>query len=242
MLFRVTVWSDTLRLPQSPRLSTISIPSRYFYLSSLDHFIWINKAISFLSNICNADPRPTARGGVHAKKRLRCVHMWNQPILQVWNWIWLNYSPDNLFFRLNNNGFAQVIPFKVPRKSELFQVSFDNDSGNDLGSLRISSKYIWFQCNSRKTFIQTHKQTSLQSQQQNGRFLYYALKAEVVILANSGILYFLGNGCQSKIEKYPQPQNWKSTPRWDGKNAEPVMMSMADGGGSAAGQQVNFWF
>ena len=28
--------------------------------------------------------------------------------------------------------------------------------------------------------------------------------------------------------------------RWDGKNAEPVMMSMADGGGSAAGQQVNF--
>ena len=26
--------------------------------------------------------------------------------------------------------------------------------------------------------------------------------------------------------------------RWDGKNAEPVMMSMADGGGSAAGQQV----
>ena len=28
--------------------------------------------------------------------------------------------------------------------------------------------------------------------------------------------------------------------RWDGKNAEPVMMSMADGGGSAAGQQVLF--
>ena len=27
--------------------------------------------------------------------------------------------------------------------------------------------------------------------------------------------------------------------RWDGKNAEPVMMSMADGGGSAAGQQVH---
>ena len=122
MFFRVTVWSDTLRLPQSRRLSTISIPSRYFYLSSLDHFIWINKAISFLSNIFHADPRPTARGGVHAKKRLRRVHMWNQQILQVWIWIWLNYSSDNLFFRLNNNGFAQVIPFKVPRKSELFQV------------------------------------------------------------------------------------------------------------------------
>ena len=26
------------------------------------------------------------------------------------------------FYRLNNNGFCQVIPFKVPRKSELFQV------------------------------------------------------------------------------------------------------------------------
>ena len=27
------------------------------------------------------------------------------------------------FYRLNNNGFCQVIPFKVPRKSELFQVN-----------------------------------------------------------------------------------------------------------------------
>ena len=30
------------------------------------------------------------------------------------------------FYRLNNNGFCQVIPFKVPRKSELFQVPFMN--------------------------------------------------------------------------------------------------------------------
>ena len=28
-----------------------------------------------------------------------------------------------------------------------------------------------------------------------------------------------------------------NTLRWDGKNADPVMMSMADGGGSAAGPQ-----
>ena len=27
------------------------------------------------------------------------------------------------FYRLNNNGFCQVIPFTVPRKSELFQVN-----------------------------------------------------------------------------------------------------------------------
>ena len=30
------------------------------------------------------------------------------------------------FYRLNNNGFCQVIPFKVPRKSELFQVKIIN--------------------------------------------------------------------------------------------------------------------
>ena len=36
------------------------------------------------------------------------------------------WSHHNPHFRLNNNGFAQVIPFKVPRKSELFQVGFDN--------------------------------------------------------------------------------------------------------------------
>ena len=30
------------------------------------------------------------------------------------------------FYRLNNNGFCQVIPFKVPRKSELFQVKISS--------------------------------------------------------------------------------------------------------------------
>jgi len=68
------------------------------------------------------------------------------------------------FYRLNNNGFAQVIPFKVPRKSELFQEDLYPDTQADIPAITAAE--------------------------------------------------------------------W-----WDGKNAEPVMMSMADGGGSAAGQQ-----
>ena len=45
----------------------------------------------------------------------------------------------------------------------------------------------------------------------------------------------LFSNCSAK--DYFQTDLWH---RWDGKNAEPVMMSMADGGGSAAGQQVRF--
>lgn len=68
------------------------------------------------------------------------------------------------FYRLNNNGFAQVIPFKVPRKSELFQEDLYPDTQADIPAITAAE--------------------------------------------------------------------W-----WDGKNADPVMMSMADGGGSAAGPQ-----
>lgn len=36
------------------------------------------------------------------------------------------------FFRLNNNGFCQVIPFTVPRKSELFQEDLYPDTQADV--------------------------------------------------------------------------------------------------------------
>ena len=36
------------------------------------------------------------------------------------------------FFRLNNNGFCQVIPFTVPRKSELFQEALYPDTQADV--------------------------------------------------------------------------------------------------------------
>jgi len=69
------------------------------------------------------------------------------------------------FYRLNNNGFCQVIPFKVPRKSELFQEDLYPDTQADIAAITADE--------------------------------------------------------------------W-----WTGKkNSEPVMMSMADGGGSNTGQQ-----
>lgn len=70
------------------------------------------------------------------------------------------------FYRLNNNGFCQVIPFKVPRKSELFQEDLYPDTQADVAAITADE--------------------------------------------------------------------W-----WQGKkNADPIMMSMADGGGSASqGQQ-----
>lgn len=39
------------------------------------------------------------------------------------------------FFRLNNNGFCQVIPFTVPRKSELFQEDLYPDTQADVPAL-----------------------------------------------------------------------------------------------------------
>ncbi|XP_040578676.1 coronin-1C-A [Lepeophtheirus salmonis] len=39
------------------------------------------------------------------------------------------------FFRLNNNGFCQVIPFTVPRKSELFQEDLYPDTKGDIPAI-----------------------------------------------------------------------------------------------------------
>ena len=39
------------------------------------------------------------------------------------------------FFRLNNNGFCQVIPFTVPRKSELFQEDLYPDTQADVPAI-----------------------------------------------------------------------------------------------------------
>jgi len=39
------------------------------------------------------------------------------------------------FYRLNNNGFCQVVPFKVPRKSELFQEDLYPDTCADIPAL-----------------------------------------------------------------------------------------------------------
>jgi coronin-1B/1C/6 len=39
------------------------------------------------------------------------------------------------FYRLNNNGFCQVIPFVVPRKSELFQEDLYPDTVSDVPAI-----------------------------------------------------------------------------------------------------------
>ena len=39
------------------------------------------------------------------------------------------------FYRLNNNGFCQVIPFVVPRKSELFQEDLYPDTLSDVPAI-----------------------------------------------------------------------------------------------------------
>ena len=83
------------------------------------------------------------------------------------------------FYRLNNNGFCQVIPFKVPRKSELFQVKI------------ISTTYCY--------------QLLLDVQED----LYPETQADIPAIT---------------------AEEWWT----QRKNADPVLMSMADGGGSTS--------
>ena len=45
------------------------------------------------------------------------------------------------FYRINNNGFCQVIPFTVPRKSELFQEDLYPDTLADVPALTAED---WF--------------------------------------------------------------------------------------------------
>lgn len=45
------------------------------------------------------------------------------------------FTPTLSITRLNNNGFCQVIPFKVPRKSELFQEDLYPDTQADVPAL-----------------------------------------------------------------------------------------------------------
>ena len=47
------------------------------------------------------------------------------------------------FYRLNNNGFCQVIPFKVPRKSELFQEDLYPETQADIPA--ITAEEWWTQ-------------------------------------------------------------------------------------------------
>jgi len=47
----------------------------------------------------------------------------------------LNYNLFSRFYRLNNNGFCQVIPFVVPRKSELFQEDLYPDTVSDVPAI-----------------------------------------------------------------------------------------------------------
>ena len=49
-----------------------------------------------------------------------------------YRYIEANLFPPN---RLNNNGFCQVIPFKVPRKSELFQEDLYPETQADIPAL-----------------------------------------------------------------------------------------------------------
>ena len=86
------------------------------------------------------------------------------------------------FYRLNNNGFCQVIPFKVPRKSELFQVMIIN----------------W--CNS---------------------------DGKVSVLFCVNYQEDLYPETQADIPAITADEWWSQR-----KNADPVLMSMAEGGGS----------
>jgi coronin-1B/1C/6 len=47
------------------------------------------------------------------------------------------------FYRLNNNGFCQVIPFKVPRKSELFQEDLYPETQADIPA--VTAEEWWVQ-------------------------------------------------------------------------------------------------
>jgi len=46
------------------------------------------------------------------------------------------------FYRLNNNGFCQVIPFKVPRKSELFQEDLYPDTQSDIPAITADEWWV----------------------------------------------------------------------------------------------------
>ena len=46
------------------------------------------------------------------------------------------------FYRLNNNGFCQVIPFVVPRKSELFQEDLYPDTVSDVPAVTADEWWI----------------------------------------------------------------------------------------------------
>jgi len=46
------------------------------------------------------------------------------------------------FYRLNNNGFCQVIPFKVPRKSELFQEDLYPDTQAEMPALTAEEWWV----------------------------------------------------------------------------------------------------
>jgi len=46
------------------------------------------------------------------------------------------------FYRLNNNGFCQVIPFKVPRKSELFQEDLYPDTQAEIPALTAEDWWV----------------------------------------------------------------------------------------------------
>ena len=50
---------------------------------------------------------------------------------------------SKIFSRLNNNGFCQVIPFKVPRKSELFQEDLYPDTQADIPA--VTAEEWWVQ-------------------------------------------------------------------------------------------------
>ena len=64
------------------------------------------------------------------------------------------------FYRLNNNGFCQVIPFKVPRKSELFQVK--------RLKVDIDRKFSPVTSISRRIFIPRPRRTSRPSLRRSG--------------------------------------------------------------------------
>lgn len=67
------------------------------------------------------------------------------------------------FYRLNNNGFCQVIPFKVPRKSELFQEDLYPDTQAELPAL--TADEWWVQRKNADPVLTPMSESGIQSSQ-----------------------------------------------------------------------------
>ena len=69
------------------------------------------------------------------------------------------------FYRLNNNGFCQVIPFVVPRKSELFQEDLYPDTLADVPAITAEE---WFSGTNAEPIVVPMTETGVQTKKVSG--------------------------------------------------------------------------